>query len=75
MEQKLVITKNGNACHIETGMTGQELYEALVCLIGFAGANLADPTDITKVLDAAENDALKIMVKRGIIESEFGEDC
>lgn len=75
MEQKLVITKNGNTCHIETGMKGQELYEALVCLIGFVGATLKDPTDITKVLDAAENDALKIMAKRGIIESEFDEDC
>ena len=49
--------------------------EALVCLIGFAGANLADPTDITKVVDAAEKDALKIMAKKGIIESEFDKDC
>ena len=75
MEQKLVITKNDNTCHIETEMKGQELYEALVCLIGFAGANLADPTDITKVVDATEKDALKIMAKKGIIESEFDKDC
>lgn len=74
MEKKLVITKNENNCHIETEMRGQELYEALVCLIGYVGANLKDPTDITKVVDTAETDALKIMVEKGIIESEFDED-
>ena len=75
MEKKLVITKNGNTCHIETEIKGQELYEALVCLIGFVGATLKDPTDITKVLDTAENDALKIMAKKGIVESEFDKGC
>ena len=75
MEKKLVITQNGNTCHIETEMKGQELYEALVCLIGFLGATLKDPTDITKVLDTAEKDALKIMAIKGIIESEFDKDC
>lgn len=75
MEKKLVITKSGNAYHIETEMKGQELYEALVCLIGFVGATLKDPTDITKVLDTAEKDALKIMAKKGIIESEFDKGC
>lgn len=75
MEKKLVITKNGNTCHIETEIKGQELCEALVCLIGFVGATLKDPTDITKVLDTAEKDALKIMAKKGIIEGEFDKGC
>lgn len=66
-EKSTTLTKVENNIRIESNMEGQELYEALVALIGYVGGHLQDPSQISFVCGTACSDATRLMEEKGII--------
>lgn len=64
------LTKAGDNIRIESNMEGQELYEALVALIGYVGGHLSDPSQIAFVCGTACSDATRLMEEKGIISKK-----
>ena len=67
VKKKMVLTKEGNEMHIDANLEGQELMEALVTCIGYVGAHLKNPEQISYVCGVACSDAIQLMKEKGII--------
>ena len=68
IEKRMVLTKEGNEMHIDANLEGQELVEALVACIGYVGAHLQNPEQISYVCGIACGDAIRLMKEKDIIQ-------
>lgn len=70
MKKQLIITTENEITNINTDMTGEELFTALVVLTGYVGSYLKDPAAISEVSAIACKDAMKLLQEKGLIPTE-----